>query len=234
MVKKSPSPSRTPAPAPAHTRSRNARTSALRFDRASWRPPFDITSELATSRDDYSGDIPVTIYALPSYLRTSLDRVRARVVDTSKPGLSPTITACLSCGISILGAQPDIRGLLSLKEQLDLTEDVDAWLADDIAAVFGSFRLGASDRAMSGATRVNILVTERIKNAVSSLATDIGASFSSLASIATMIALHDQPAVLKERREEMETSIDAFLRRAKIRLKVLSALIEVLRDEGEV
>lgn len=150
--------SRTPAPPKKSVLSR-----AVRFDRSSWRPPFDITEELASNRETYAGTEPVTIYTFPTYLRTCLDRVRSRVVSTSKPGLSPTITACLSSGISILGAQTEIRELLSLKERFDLIDNADAWLVDDLAAVFNFFPLSTSDRSMAGSGRQNVQLTSGVK-----------------------------------------------------------------------
>lgn len=196
-------------------------------------PPFDVLNELAHNKEQYVGDQYQTIYGYPSYLGTSLDRIRARVITTNKPGMLPTITCCLSYGLETLGSHPDVVSLIMLKERFDLLENVDSDLNDEVATVLRSFPLAIPDLAFSRCTKQNVALTETLKKEVYRIAGELGVSFSVVVILSLMVTLADQPSVLKDRRDMINQCLERFLIRVKIRAKLIEALLGVLGRERD-
>lgn len=216
--------------AKSHIQSHNRVGGVAPLNPLTFVPPFDVLTELADNKDQYSGDEQQTIYNFPDYLRTALDRVRARVVTTSKPGLSPTITCCMSYGLEALSACEDVKTLLALRDRCDLTDNPDSWLVEEVAAIFRFFPLTLPDYSLSLSHKQNVALTESVKKDTAKISSDLGTSFSAIAILSVMITLVDQPCVMKERRENIQRIIDGFLRRAKIRRGVMEALLDTVLE----
>lgn len=205
---------------------------AVSMKPSSYSPPFDVVQELSANRDTYVGDQQATIYQFPSYLRTCLDRVRARVDAASKPGLSIALSCCTSAGLQVLVKSPVIKSLLALKEEFDLCDEVDAWTSEELANLFRSFSLSIPDSTLSDSRKQNLSIPDHLRSSLGSLSSDLGMSFSALVILCIMIALADQSAVLEERQRELVAGVELFLRRAQVRLRILQVLVDELKSDG--
>lgn len=209
----------------------NTNGSPLSVSLGTFSPPFDVVNELSVNRDDYVGNDPFTISYVPSFLRTCIDRVRARVVSVSKPGLAITCACCITYGIRLISHHPDIKELLRLKEQLDLIDSSNINMDDleELAAWFRSFPITVPSHSAYTARKHNIYLPEHLKLELFDLGSELGTGGTSLATLAIMVTMADQTRViLAEHAELLNYSIDAFLRRVQIRVKVGTALLESL------
>lgn len=197
-------------------------------------PPFDLLSELALNRDEYVGTESFTILDVPSYLRTCIDRTRARVISLSKPGLAITCAACITYGIRLISQHPDVKELMRLKEELDMIEGKNIPLDDleELNSWFRSFSICIPSHTAYTSSRSNIYLTEYLKLELFDLGSELGTSASKLATLAIMVTMADQTnIILMEHATILNQTIDTFLRRIQTRLKVGKILLEDLTDK---
>jgi predicted transcriptional regulator len=192
----------------------------------------DVVAELETNRDEYIGKEWFTLCSFPSYLHTSLDRVRKRVKVGPRPGVSPTVACCVHHGVGALQGHEEVQGLLALKDKIDTIEGVNAHAVDTAAAWFRAFPVGVN-ASLSGARRQNIALPDEVKSALNELAGDIGLTSTALATLAITATLTSQPAVLDEHRRLMERTISAFLELALLRRRGGEGMLSALREMGQ-
>jgi uncharacterized membrane protein len=121
-----------------------------------------------------------------------------------------------------------VKIIRKLRKQLHLDDKSSAWQIDEIASWFRNFQLSIPDPSASGIKSLNILIPEHLKKELTSFSSDLGVSFSTIATLALMATLHIQPATLREHQEIIAVALEFFLKRVKFRRKVSEALLEVL------
>lgn len=190
-------------------------------------PSFDVVDELTANRENYTGSEPLSVYNVPLYLFTCIDRARERVISIQKPSVSCTISCCISYGLSVIAQQHDVKNLLKLKKRLNMVEDVDSADVEELAGFFRSFVVSAADGSASGTRRQqNISMPETIRSAVIDLAGDLGASSSVLAVLAIMTALSIQTFVLEGHQKLLDAAVCLFFKKANLRRRVAEVVLE--------
>lgn len=204
---------------------------AVPFHSAKLVPAFDVIAELSTNRDAYTGGEAFALCQFPATLRTCADRLRQAVPASKKPGLSPTIACCISNGVMVIASHEDIRSLLSVKSRLDSVSDAaDAGLVEEIGTWFTRFPLGVDNSSLSSVYRQNISLPEDVKSPACDLSSELGVSASALCTMAVMVTLATQPAMLPTHHERLNRTVDAFFRRVRIRSKAAVVLLEVVLE----
>lgn len=193
-------------------------------------PPYDVTHELMENREEFIGKEWLTLCGFPSYLHTSLDRVRRRVKSTTKPGLSPTAACCITHGLQAISGHEDVQGLLTLKAQLDTLDGVAADYADAISAWFRSFPIGAPNASMSGSRKQNITLPEQLKQDIHELGGELGLTSTALATLAMTATLASQPAVLAGHARDCVQAVEIFLKHVHLRRRLGEVLVDTLRE----
>jgi hypothetical protein len=188
------------------------------------RPPFDLVAELTLNRDRYHGPEWVSIHTLPGYILTCLERVMTATAihDPSipKPGLSPIVAACCYSAADAVRDNPDVVATLALRTRLHSMDSVDPEESEELAGFLRSFHLCMPNASTSGGRRQSVYMPNYIKTAVHDLADSLGVSMSGLMVVCIAITLADQPAVLRERREELEAAVGKFYRRVRMRRRI--------------
>lgn len=222
-----------------HSRSNNRdlnrnRRTVVSTDPTQFRPIFDLISELSHNREAYQGSEAFTLCFVPSYLRTCLERVRARVgqVATSKPGLSVTVAACIDYGTSAIHGQDDVARLIDIKNELDLMDGVKADYLDQVVGWIRGFNMAVPNaNGAHSVKRMNIFLNEYLKMRLFDMASDLGMSASNLSTIATMYAIADQPGILPEHSELLHAGVYSFIRQVKLRTSMAKALTDWLQGK---
>jgi hypothetical protein len=199
--------------------------------------PNDLIWELTEHADRYTGDQHITLYAVPSMIRTCIDRIRVRVIrGAHKPSVSLALSAAIGCGIEDLLASDDVQALLHLKNRVDLLgEDGSpgAQYLNEVSGVLRHFPLSITDTSMASERKTHLMMSQGIKLIVGNLANDLGTSFSSLCVLAAMIALADQPCTLSTHREALMNTVEDFYLRVRVRRRLVEALVETLGPQTE-
>lgn len=191
--------------------------------------PFDLLEELESNRDEYKGTEPLTLYMMPGYFKTCLDRVRSRVVDGSKPGLSVTCAACITYGIKALAAHGDILELVKMKDRLNRVDNVSAIEVEELAMWFRTFPLWTPNTMTTGGRRQNILIGEYLKMDITEVSEELGMSSSSLAITAISIALCElRDILLPDHIMMLSEAANGLMSRLKMRRRVAEMLIQML------
>jgi hypothetical protein len=190
--------------------------------------PFDLLEELESNRDEYKGTEPLTLYMMPGYFKTCLDRVRSRVGD-GKPGLGVTCAACITYGIKALVAHRDIVELVKMKDKLNRVDNVSAIEVEDIAMWFRMFPLWVPNATTTGGRRQNILIGEYLKMDITEVSEELGMSASSLAITAISIALCElKDILLSDHITMLSEAANGLMSRLKMRRRVAEVLIQML------
>jgi len=177
--------------------------------------PNDLIHNLMHNKEDYLGSEWLSLYQLPQYLLTILQRFTHPL--SPKPGLNPTISCCIAHGLSIIDNHREIQSLLLVRDQLNSLSTVSASLADMASAWFRSFPLSVPDLPMTGFKRHNLCLPSYLKLSLNQTAGDLGLSLSTLAVLAAQLPLINQPTVLPEHSKSLLDSANGFLKQVRIR-----------------
>lgn len=206
--------------------SRNGNGRIAATDPREFALPFDLISELTTRREEYKGTEMFTLCFIPSYLRTCLDRVRARVVSADRIGLSVTAAACIDYGLTQVEKHPDIVRILEIRTKLHMLERVDAENLQEVLDWLQAFPISVPNSGGAAAVkRMNISLSEHLRMRLSELSGDLGTSKSALATLAIMHTLSEQPCILPEHEASLRDGVDGFVRRVKIRAGIAEVLV---------
>lgn len=224
----------------------NAKTTAttqINKPRASFNPRHfvyspDILSSLTSDLDPYTGTENFTIYGVPSYVRASIDRCRYQSqlsmhVDTPrhrKPGIGAATTLIISHGLTSLSAHPSFKAAVSLRESVAISPD--GFGFDEVYSWMSQFPLNLADVSATRTSQFNVFTTPALKSQVSAAASDLGLSASSIALLSIYFALSTQPpeAVLPSHRDFMQESVNLFLTRLDIRVRMGRVLLDALDE----
>lgn len=202
--------------------------SALSFISTS--PDFDLLHELRDHKDDYTGIEFLSLYNFPSYLRTNLDRARARVETLTKPGLGVAISCCTGYGLASIYSNEHVKAFTQIKKSFDLTQDTggDAYDIEELSSWFHRFEVSTPNPNMSGIKKQTIPLSDPIKRSLLSLKSELGCEASPLCILAVTITLSIQPTTLIQHREMMKETVEVFYRRLERRVRVAEAFLQTL------
>lgn len=195
--------------------------------------PFDVIEELARHREQYAGTDMFTVTRMPSPVRISLDRTRARAWEaasyaSSKPGLSPTASACIENGVALLAGDDRIISLLQLRHSLDkLPSTVRAGGVEELYTWLSSLAV-----ALPAGRRMNVSLPDHVKRRLFDLAHDVGIAASDLAILAIMQTMTDQACVIEDHAEEMGAGVGRFLRQVELKVRVGQELLRWVGGGG--
>jgi hypothetical protein len=205
---------------------------AVSFHLTDLTPSFDVLSELAQNRDLYSGGDWSALCAFPSALRAAVDRLRARVSGSSKPGISTVLSCCIANGVQTIADHPDVQLLIETKGELDMADNTaNATMVEEISGWFTSFPLGVGNPSLGSVRRLNLTIPDEVRKQAHELAGNIGASFSSLCTLAVVVTLATQQAMIVSHGKDMARMVDTFFTRVKVRRVVAEALLEMLQGD---
>ena len=112
----------------------------------------DMAYELSCSRERFVGEETFSVYGLPKYLRTCIDRLRRRVVSPSAaPSVSVTVGCLISYGLDTLSRSEYYARLIELKQKFDDVEGDDGTGLDELSRYFNDFEMTIVDMAGTGA-----------------------------------------------------------------------------------
>lgn len=197
-------------------------------------PEFDILSELANNREDYSPndkDVQLTVYKFPSSLLMLIDQTREKVPMTgkhsSRPGRNPTLACCLNYGLQTIAANPDVREMMRLRARFstllseraeDTTRDpIDLSMATAFYNFLDNFPCDIRDHSGSQCRKQWLSVGEKLKLGLFNWKSNLALSFDNFAVLCIQVALHEQPWILAEARESMAKSVEGFYRSVRVR-----------------
>lgn len=193
-------------------------------------PDFDLLKELQQNKDDYTGAEFLSLYNFPSYLRTNLDRARARVEAVTKPGLGVAISCCTGYGLASIYSNEYVKTFLQIKNTFDLIQDTggDAYDLEELSSWFHRFEVSTPNPNMSGIKKQTIPLSDPIKRSLLSLKSELGCEASPLCIMAVTITLSIQPTTLIQHRDMMLETINIFYRRLERRVRVAEAFLQTL------
>jgi len=197
--------------------------------------PFDIFRELKlSSRDKYANPertSEISLYLVPSVIKASMIRIRELVDSPSKPSISITLSCCAANGIATLTKNPDIKELVSLRRQFAELGNVDSADFDEVLSWFDEFSVLLPE---SEKRQLNIYPPDWLKMAVSSLADSLGLSHGLLFLLSVMSTLVAQSNILDGHRDEMQKTVNKFLRRVALRAQIGPKILEIIdRDKHD-
>ena len=233
---------------PQKTKPRKAATLAFvrpasaSLDPREFAPPHDLVDELRNNIAAHYADGPdsVAILGFPQNLKTWLDKIRARAWSgrekhsnlRCKPGLHPTAAAALSYGVHSLFEHPLVQEFISTREEFDARDALDS-AAEEVVAQF--LRQQDVELVVSGATirRQNIAISSTLKADLARLASEVGASQSSVALVAALLALSVQPRVPTDVQDRFRQEVVGFLRKTRLRMVGAIALLRAFDALGK-
>lgn len=196
--------------------------------------PFDVIAQLTHDREKYQiadekDGVNVTIYSLPESVYISIERLRARVVRSSKVSFSVIMTCCASHGINVLNQNTDIKELIEIKQDLwgcdNVTEIQDV---EELTGWISTFSVGIPESSTYKGRKFCLVVPKWLKGAISGLSGELGVKDYILFIFAVMITLIQQNDILDGHREQMRDSVESFLRRVALRKRITDLLLEII------
>jgi hypothetical protein len=191
--------------------------------------PFDLLSELEANGEAHRGDKWMSVNKCPNFVRSSLDRVRARAMPP-KPEVGLAIACCIHFGVRRFYGSPDIQDFMAERQRALTADDLDADDQEELLAWFRRCRLSVPDWSDSEFRQQNVLIVESTKKQLGHLAAEIGTSSSVLATFALMDALADQPGVLPAHRDAMRAAVEGFHARMRKRARQARRMVAMMLE----
>jgi hypothetical protein len=205
------------------------------MDPRTFKPDFDIVSELINNRDEYTGGSNfTTIYGFPHYLQTSINRITLRVkkATDSRPGMGTAVSCCVSYGLSMLASNSAVEKWLAIKSELDSAGDnINAEGLEEVSSLLDGFRVSVPDGMGTGNRKLSISMPDEVKISLHSLAFELSVSQSSLGVFSVMLALSTQRYVLPAMRDLQNQAVDGFTKKLMRRVRTAKLLIAGLEME---
>jgi hypothetical protein len=199
------------------------------FSPSSFSPAFDMVLELTNNREHYIGKEQSTVYGLPTYIQTCIDRVRYRV-EPEPPGISTTFCCAVHHGLSVIETSDIIDNLITLRRQM---EDISApaLTLEHLLEWFRKFPISIPDGFGTGTVNLNIYSPEHIKHRVGNLKNRLGATVSSLLAISCMVGLSEQTSIiLPEHKLDLDRAIKGLWGNASLRLELAKVFVTKVRE----
>lgn len=190
---------------------------------------FDAIDELHHNRELYIGDHCMSLYGVPQYCRFSIDSIRSKTSRKSKPGISATVGCLISNGISVIKSNEHIVNLVSLRDKLFTSNNINEWEAEELFSWMRSFTASILDTSVGGTSRINIRTSLEISNEVSTLAYELGMSQSILSTLSMVVTLSTQSSYISDSHiRVMSEAVSMFFRRAELRYRVGQAFLDAI------
>lgn len=213
------------------------RTVAIDLNPATYSDSFDLTTELDTNRDFYTGEECVTLRPIPGYLIESLERYKYSFA-SHRPGMNAISSACIWGGLQSLRQIDTIKDLAAIQERLrkqvsdshvSLDGETEINRYDMIVGWFGTFPVNVMQSDGSGSRGLNVSLPEKIKATLCGMAGSLSISQGSLGAILIADMIREQDTTLKGHRRKLDESVKTFLILCQARLGALESVLEMLK-----
>jgi len=194
---------------------------------------FDVVNELCTkARGAYGGNANISLYGVPSYVLTSLERMQVQIGGKPAIGLSPVIGCCLWWGVRQIQFHNEVRQLSDVRKLIkSVSDEVDADAADTFNSILRDFRVALP--TMSTGTpikRQNIKISSGLNDSIEDLSKVLGVSISVISVMAMVVTLSIQVGVLSEHKARMVGSVESFIKRVYWQRKLAERMLELLEE----
>jgi hypothetical protein len=166
----------------------------------------------------------VNITALPSFLRTTLDKLKAKVDLPREPGIQPTLCCCISHGLPILQAHEQVVALHDVKRRFNEMEQAGTPSEEFIAQYFRAI----FDVGIPKGKRQNVAVPDDLKRQIQGLAFNLGTTESSLAVLSAYAVLSTQSEVPTNYQGHMSDKVEEFFQLVGMKVVGAEALVSSL------
>ena len=203
--------------------------------------PVDLIHELIHNRDCYRPDpidsSIIVIYGFPKFLRIALSVICSRV-DTKMggdPGLNLAAVVALEDGFSLIMEEPPIKNLLKLRTKFYAMDrkPVDKTLMDELSSVLDKWGMFAQNDS-GGSRRLQVnRVANDLNGRITAAHHSLGISKGQLGSLCIARCLGEQASISRERRRYIDSVMDTFWERVRVRIVLLDALIDTLASSSK-
>lgn len=214
----------------------STRTVAIDLNPATYTDAFDLTTELDTNRDFYTGEDCVTLRPIPGYLIECLERYKYSFA-SHRPGMNAISSACIWGGLQSLRQIDTIKDLIAIQERLrkqvydnrSSGEETEIHRYNMIVGWFGSFPVGVMATDASGSRGLNVSLPEKIKASLCGTAGALSISQGALGSVLIADMIREQDTTLMGHRRKLDESVKTFLILCQARLGALESVLEMLK-----
>lgn len=191
--------------------------------------PIDIIEELGANYSLYCvpkapGVDWVNITSLPGFMRTTLDKLKAKVRLARIPGIHPTLCCCMCHGLPIIQSNKHVKELLRVKQSFEKMEQEGTPREEFISQYFRS----PLDVGIESGKRQNVAVPEELKKSIAGLAMNTGISESSLGVLFAMAILAKQPEVPANYQERFSDKVELFYSLVEMKVIGAKAMVDAL------
>ena len=182
----------------------------------------DIVDELGLNyRQYYVENEPganwLNITSLPGFMRTTLDKLKAKVSRSRTPGIHPTLCCCIYYGLPIIQSNRHVKELLAEKRRFEEMEQEGSPREEFVSQYFRS----PLDVGIESGKRQNVAVPEELKKNIAGLAINTGVTESSLGILSTMAILAGQHEVAPNYQKQFSDKVEQFY--SLVEMKVIGA-----------
>jgi hypothetical protein len=191
--------------------------------------PVNIIEELESNFSQYyiekrPGADWINITSLPGFMRTTLDKLKAKVPRIRTPGIHPTLCCCMFHGLPIVEANEHVKELVAMKRHFDEMEQEGSPREEFVSQYFRS----PLDVGIESGKRQNVAVPEELKKRIAGLSINIGVTESSLAMLSTMAILATQPEVAANYQKQFSEKVEQFFSLVEMKVVGAKALVDAL------
>lgn len=222
----------------------HTRTIAINLDPTTYSDAFDLTTELDTNRDFYTGEECVTLRPVPGYLIESLERYKFSFA-SHRPGMNTISSACIWGGLQSLRQQECIKELSAIQERLRKSNqgrDTDTTANetdtnrydtytdryDIIVNWFDSFPCDVFRSEGSRPKSLNVSLPEKVKASLAGMGKSLSMSQGTLGAVLIADIIREQDTTLSGHRRKLDDSVKTFLILCQARLGALESVLEML------
>lgn len=227
-------------PQPASPPSSSSR--AINLDPSSSVNILDLPYELTSNPDNYRGEEWFTIFSMPGYIRTSLDRLRASLPPRSKPGVGVIASCCIQSGLNAFKARSEVGRFSALRSRVDMVNRYsNQFLVDLTIRFMDSFSVDPFPVDLSGKTQFNFQMPEEIRISLGNMAKSLGVTSSVLAALLIGDSLSnpesfgdmDEMSTIAGHEEKMREAVENFLYFLGLRCANVESMLERIQKEKE-
>ena len=191
--------------------------------------PVNIIEELGSNYSLYyvekkPGAYWVNVTSLPSTMRTTLDKLKAKVTRIRTPGIHPTLCCCMFHGSPLIEANEHVKELVAMKRHFDELEQEGSHREEFVSQYFRS----PLDVSIEAGKRQNVAVPEELKKRISGLSLNTGVTESSLAILSAMAILATQSEVPANYRKQFSEKVEQFFSLVEMKVVGAMALVDAL------
>lgn len=226
-----------PSVKPSSKSQSSTRTVAIDLNPTTYTDAFDLTTELDTNRDFYTGEDCVTLRPVPGYLIESLERYKYSFA-SHRPGMNAISSACIWGGLQSLRQIDTIKDLIAIQERLrkqvsdshlSLNGETEINRYDMIVGWFGNFPVNVMQSDGSGSRGLNVSLPDKIKASLCGTAKSLAVSQGALGAVLIADMIREQDTTLLGHRRKLDEGVKTFLILCQARLGALESVLEMLK-----